>query len=660
MNEPLDEDMLLTVLKEQWERARDYYNSTIADEQEASLKFYDAEPFGDEIEGQSQIVLPDVQEVVDYMTISVLRLFISGDRVVEFEARSPDDAEKVDEVTEAVAQTFMRGQDGFRVLHDTLKAGLIEKIGIVKSTATTEAKVITERFVVDEEQLATLPEEVAATAMMGDGGIVVTVRREVSQPKFYDYTVPSEEFRCSPRARHEDDADYLAHACLKTRSDLVEMGFDQEAVYDLPTGDDPLWEDGRQDARDREEWLQTNSNTSMQEVLLLEEYVKIDADGDGIAERLKVFRVADKILSVEIVNEQPFTIFCPFPRPHRLIGDGLADKAKDIQRIRSVIARQLLNAMYQHNTPRYWVPQESVTENTFDDLLETVGPVRGKGAAPQMLGGQFDVSKSLGVLEFFTGERESRTGITRLNQGIDAEALNKTATGTALQQAQGQQYEEFIARNFAEWLSRLFVKKMRLMKSVGEPVSVKVDGQFIQSDPETWPEDADVVIRVGLGTGRKDQRIALLSQMLQIQREGMANGMVGEEHIFKTVSGIVRDAGLGQPDDYWRKPDPNAEPAEKPDPAMAEIEAKAQLDAAKLQGEQQIAATRLQIMQQEAELKAQLARDEAAAELELAERKFEAERQLALQRMAFEQSLAARKAQDVNLPDNRPGGSLAE
>ena len=316
--QPLDEAELLNILEEQWIQAEDYYGSDIAEQQAAAIDFYDAKPFGDEEDGKSQIILPDVQDAVDHMTIQVTKPFISGDRVIEFEARDEDGAQFVDEATEAVSQTFMRGQNGFRVIHDWCKAGLKERYCVLKSMLEVERKTVTRRYQIDEEQLSVLDEETAASAQdYGDGSFVITKQEQVETPRFVDYTVPSEEFRFSRRARSEDDADYLAHACRKSRSDLVQLGFDVDVVYDLPAGTDALTFDRR--ATSRDEWMRTdNSNPSMQEVLLLEEYIRIDANGDGIAELLRVFRVDKTILDVTEVNDHPFTVWTPFPEPQAI------------------------------------------------------------------------------------------------------------------------------------------------------------------------------------------------------------------------------------------------------------------------------------------------------------------------------------------------------
>lgn len=668
--EPLTDDELVSALKNEADASESYYNDDLSARQDLCLRYYDAEPFGDEVEGLSQIVLPDVAETIDYMTISVLRAFVSGDRVVEFQARREDEEAASEEATEAVHQIFMQHQDGYRVLHDWLKSGLIEIIGVVKSAAVEEDAVDEQRFIATPEEMAAADEQglfadaEPEIAPNEDGTFSVTIKRAVQRRYFQDYTLPSDEFRFAAGSRHEDEADYLAHVSYKTRSELVEMGFDRDEVYDLPTGeddalltrrrgDDDLWSDAR--------------HQSMQKLVLWEEYIRIDADGDGAAEMLKCFRVGDRLLEKEIVPDHPFTVFCPFPRPHRLAGNSLAEKAMEIQRVRSVVARQLMNGMYLGNQPRYWVPDESTNDNTISDLLTVIpgAPVRGKGVTPpQPLNSGFDVGKSLPVLEFWSGEKESRTGITRMNQGMDADALNKTATGTALMQAQGQQYEEFIARNFAECLSRMFWRKYRLIKDAGEPFTVKIGGAYADVDPTAWPDEPDMVIRTGLGTNRKEYRIAQRMQLIELQREGLELGLATPQNLFNSGAGLVRDMGIGQPDDFFVDPsqqEGQESQEQQPDPEMVKVQGEQQLQQAKLEGEQQLAAARIELKREEAAAAQQLARERAEFEAALAQERAQFEQQMALDRAEFEQSMALTKAASAeaqSLPRYRPGGDL--
>lgn len=689
-DDPMSLEEIVTALQAEYDGAEDYCGGDLEEEQAVALKFYNAEPFGDEVEGRSQLVLPDVAEAVDYMTISVLRTFIASGKIVEFEADREEDEAGAEQATAAVHHNFMRSQDGYRILFDWLQSGLLEKYGAVKTACVEEEYVTRETVLADPLQLAMLDEQGLlenATPLDPSGEMFrATIKREGKRKKYVDIPLPSEEFRFSSRAKHEDDCDYIAHICRKTRSELVEMGFDADQVYGLPTHEADYLEDQRDYNRDQYEWREGQPTKALEYVLLCEEYARMDVDGDGIAERIKAFRVADEILidaetgqpSIETIEEQPITVFTPFPVAHRLIGRSLADKVMDLQRIRSVTARQLMDGMYNSNMPRPLVDMSNVDENTIDDLLAPIpgAPIRYRGQAPMPYQTAFDTGKSLSVLEYWTGERESRTGITRLNQGLDAETLNKTATGAALMTARGEQHEEFIARNFANALGRLFAKKLRLMKREGEKMSVKVDGQYVEADPSTWPDDMRVTINVGLGTNAKDKRIQARMAIAPMMSEAFMAGLADKRGLFKAFDGIVRDMDLGQGSDYWIDPDTAPPEEEGPDPEvmeaeakMAEMQAKMQMQQAEAQAKlelaQATAAAKAEIELQKVQAKADADRQRMAAEQQIALMKIESENQIAQQRIMAEQQIAAMKAQieaqtRVDMTANRPGGELSE
>lgn len=697
--DPMDMQALAAILQSEYQAA-DNYRDTLALLEQQAFQYYEGQPFGNEVAGRSQIVLPDVQESVDYMSASVIRTFVSGDRTVEIEATDEGDEDACREATAALNYSFMRKQDGYRILHDGCVDGLLRKIGIFKTCYETDEVVSRENVVIDLQQL----QDIEATDLDGievediteneDGTVTAEIKRTRTEKRFTDYAIAPANFRFSPRAMHEDTADYLCHADPdKTRSDLVAMGFDRDQVYSLPAHSRPVFSNIENSALDR--YRDEESSAALEKVLFCEEYARIDLDGDGIAERVKIHRVGGEILidaetgkpSIEEVTDQPFSVFCPFPRPHRLVGYSLADKVMDIQLARSFVARQLFDGLALSNMPRPIVDSRMADADTYSDILNPIpgSPIRAPGGAGtvQAFGGSFDIGKSMQAMEWLTGERESRTGITRLNQGLDADTLNKTATGTALMQAQGQQQEEFIARNLAETLSRLFLKKYRLMRAEGEPFSVKVDGAYKQVDPSSWPEEVNMIVRVGLGTNSKDKRIQGRMALAQLMAEGTQIGDVTPKHRFKMIDGLVRDMGIGQGDDYWTDPDAppetdeNGQPIEKqeaPDPAMLEMQAKQQQAQAQMDLDRQKAeagltlqrennAAQIKAMREKHAMEMTQRREQAKLEAQLAQQRANSEYEIALIKIEQEAIIARhghmmRAATDSNISDYRPGGRI--
>ena len=184
----------------------------------------------------------------------------------------------------------------------------------------------------------------------------------------------------------------------------------------------------------------------------------------------------------------------------------------------------------------------------------------------------------------------------------------------------------------------------------------------------------DIGIRVGLGTGRKDQRIAYRMQVLEMQKQARDVGLpiVDDEKLFNNADAIVADMGLGDGNQFFIDPKTAPQKEEQPqkDPATIEAEGKIQLQAQQQEFDQQKAAAQMELERQKAEAAAQLAQDKAAMEAELARDKAALEVDLANQKFAFEMDLAQRRMaaelamkqtmSEQTVPQNRPGGDLSK
>ena len=688
----IDIEGMVSFLREEEENARD---ELIDEERAVAIDFYNGEPFGDEEEGRSQVVTRDVAEVVDYMTVSLLRTMVSGDRVVEFEYYDKDTAE---EATAAVSHQFMQGQDGYRFLHDWIKAGLLEKTSTAKCCIEVQPPKRVEQDVPAEliAQMVDQGAQIIAASPLDAEETAFRVAALVPQPpQFRDYVVPNEECDIAQDTRDlDEDGVYIGFKTPKTLSELAEMGFDTDELADADdySEDNGVLSDAR-DGADRPYWRSAFNRSGVnRKVWYREEYARYDLNGDGIAELLLVHRVGTRVLmrdgqyAIQEIDEQPGVIWCPFPSPHRIIGQSLADKVMDIQRTRSVLMRQALDNVYQSNAPRWTIAESSIGDTTIDDLLtvRAAGIIRHVGVqGPVPVAVPFVAQNAFEFMEVLNGEKETRTGITRLNQGLDADTLNKTATGTALMQAQGQQIEEYLARNFAEAFARLMLKKYRLMREFGQPMQITIDGETKTVDPRQWPDDMKVCVRVGLGSGRKDQRLQYRLTVLEIMQAAAQGGsrIVTDEGLYNMVKGVIADANLGSVRDYLTDPATLGPKAEKQDPAALKVQADAMIQAEKVKADQQKSKgdmmlkarqieveaqlkqqqleAELQAKREEAALNEQLARDKAIFEANLAQQQANREWQLSLMQIEQQLELAQMKvAQDAETKKFREGGDL--
>lgn len=673
----IDDPDLLMFLQNEETRAVD---TTLNDERKTALEFYRGDLFGDEIDGRSKLRTRDVAEQVDYATVIVMRTLISSEKVVEFEPLSPMmvdgepgpdgkpkqkdmAAELAQEASERIHWNFLREQDGYSILQDGVKAGLLEKSGVWKSWVETPFEFEPARLSaveIDQRDDVVMAEPIDGMydvdEITGEPIAVYDAMVRVhGKPKFRDAAVPNEQFFVAPDARTLDTAVYLGDESQQSLAQLIEMGYEWEEI-------EGLWGNGSgqgqqlSDARDAGR-SNTERDVSRRDwnriVTLREEYCRWFFEGRY--QLVRVHRVGNKILSVVAAPMQPYTLWCPFPMQHRLIGQSLADKVMDIQVVRSHMLRQAVDSLWLSTTPRMTIDMANSIPETIDDALDVApgGLIRYKGTPPAPLAMPFVGGTAFEAMQVMAAEKENRTGITRLNRGLNADALNtETATEFRGLQEGGQQIEEYIARNCANAVAELFEKKLKLMRQHMDAHPFKIDGEFREINPAEWPEDMRIGVRVGLGTGNKDKRLQAIRMLAEGMDDAGEFGLVGPEQAFNAAKELVNTLGLGTATRFFMDPATQPEKPQQPDPAQVEMEAKAQERAMDMQFRQQEAAAKLDLMREESAAKLQLEREKAAQEAELARERMAAEFQLKREQMLFTAQTNA------NLSQDRPGGRL--
>ena len=647
----ITEERLKAILSAEVNRAVGYVGGEISEQRAEALEYYDGDPDAGPLtnrqEGRSSVVSTDVRDTVEWVLPSLLRVFTAGDQVVEFDPQGEEDIPQAEQETDYVNHAILKDNPGFLIFYTWMKDALIQKNGYVKCWwDETEEETREEYEGLTEIELAMLDQhqDVDITEhsqrqldFMGQPIAVhdVAVRRTNTRGRLKIENIPPEEFLISPRARSIEDAPMVGTRTKKTPSDLLQMGVDQATIDRLPSYNEPEYNEERTRRFNKdEEWPEQHSeiHDSMREIWIYECFLHIDYDGDGINELRKITwggNNVDVILFNDVVDKIDIYDITPIPMPHKHFGKSLADLVSDLQVLKSVLWRQYLDNLYNVNNVGYEVPEGAQGDNTIEDLLtsrpnrivRTAAPGLLKALDTPMLG-----PWALQMMDFAQSEIEKRTGVTKYNQGLDADTLNDTASGIAKIQAAANQRIELIARIFAETgFKSLFLAAHRLIRQNQDQERIlQLRNQWVAVDPSQWKDRMDLTVNVGLGMGNKDQMLLHLQmihqhQMEMIQVQGGMNGpLVTPTHLYKTYEAIVNNADLKQPHLYFMDPEsPRARQQgqqQQPDPAQLMM----QLEMQKLQIQQQFEQAKLRAEQEmkQMELQAEDARKRAEMALE--------------------------------------------
>ena len=615
----LSDTEIKAILNSEINGALGYLGGQLSEQRKKSIEYYLGEKLGTEIDGRSQVVSTDVADTIETILPNLLRIFTASDRTVICEPVKAEDVQLAEQATNYINYIFNKDNPGFTILYNWFKDALLEKNGIVKVYWEDIKKAEHETYenlnedsyqsIINEDDVEVLEHEeeedesqdeqikILEQVASQQGQVLNLPRPKLHHIKIKRYSnegrvkienVPPEEFLIQRDAKTIEEANFVAHRTTKTRTQLLEMGYDSEIISSLPHSDEAIFNSEKLTRySDIDEYpFRSSPDKSTDQIDVFECYVRLDFDGDGLAELRKITVVGDSandILENVEVDSVPFCSLTPIPMPHRFYGRSVSELVQDIQLIKSTVLRQLLDNMYLTNNNRIAIMDGMVN---LDDLLTARpgGVVRTKQPPSQVMlpmQNQTISQQAFPLLEYLDTVRETRTGVTRYAQGLDADSLNKTATGINTLMTQTQMRMELIARIFAETgVKELFEKIFELTVKYQEVERmVQLNNVFVPVRPTEWKDKYNINIVVGLGSGSKEQQLVILNSILekQLQAFNLQGGkeypMVTLKNIYNTLSKMIENAGLKNTENYFVNPDVGMQYVQPPQPpALTPIE----------------------------------------------------------------------------------------
>ena len=664
-------------------------SSELSEVRQENYNRYVGKPYGNERDGYSSVVTRESLEAVEWALPSIMRVFTASDRIVEFEPVGPEDVQEAEQQTDIANHYLVKEGNAFLALYDWFKDALMYPNGYVKLVCIERVKTTVEEYehltafglqqtmasLQERGEVEVLEQEVEAPDVqqapgpipgqfsgpipgqvpgqippgpipgqipgqapgqppMGGGyeesyTIKVRITEYVKQPELLP--VPPDEMLVDNNCTsiNLDEAAFVAQRLLKTRTELIEEGYDADMLDQVGSMGDYLADAERSNLlySEAQDWSSEDDDPAMQRYWLHDCYLLIDEDGDEVAEHRRIVMIGDQIFSDEETDYQPFVALATIMLPHQHPGLSLIDLTKDLQEIRSTLFRQLLDNVYKQNVRRKYVGDAFISDEagTLDVLLDNASefiPSRDPNAIREEQV-QPIVTEILPVIAQLSDMQGVRTGITP-QLSLDPEVLQGSTMGAytaALDQA--SQRIEMIVRIFAETGMRHLMRKMHhiLRTYIDQAKTIRIRGDWVEFNSAHWQERTNVSVHVGLGHNNKAQEVAALMQTLQLQQQSLPLGVTNPEQIMTTLGRLIESMGVGAPEQFFSPPPPPAPPA--PDPMLQVAQQDLQIRAQEAQTKAQAAQTKAQTDAMEVQAKLQQSQQELQLKLQEMQKKIE-------------------------------------
>ena len=521
----------------------------------------------------SDLVSTDVADTIEWALPSLMKVFTGSDEVITIAGVTEEDDTKAETMQELLVYQLQRQNNFFTVLYNWMKDSLIVGMGIIKCYWERTEGYTTETAVLNNEALQALTqtgvtiEDIQGPDQFGDFSVTYQLPYyRKNAPKLENILVS--EFLYSPDAKSLEEANFVAHKRKVTMSYLRER--EAQGVY---ANIDDIRVNGNYNGMNVDQVehvigdnyvdINKDEQTARQEVVIYECYTKIDINNDGILEDMIITICGDTIIRMEqnYMGRHPFFAISPTKDPHRIwVKRSYAELIGELQDLKVALTRQIMQNVALTNDPKMLLDESAIN---IDDFVQGRKVIRMKaGHSMNEVAMPMNITplapQTFQFLEWIEGQKENRTGITRYNQGLDANSLNKTATGISAILGQSAQRLELVARMFAETgLSELFRFMVSLnQKFIDQQTVIRLTNKELKISPEDLDGSFDLIVNAGISIATKESTIMATQTLLTALMQANAGGyMVSTpENIYNLFKKWIESIGFKNYGDYITDP----------------------------------------------------------------------------------------------------------
>lgn len=577
--EQVTDDELMNIINSEVTNSQGNFldSSELSDEREKATYEYAMQPVGHLApQGVSKIVSSDTVEAIEGYSAVLSELLLDNKKLAKFIPcnSTPKGVHDARAASDLVNYCIFKKNSGWGLINTWMKAALLWKNAAVAWEYVEDFELSFDEYeeITPEALdilLADAEVEVVGDLYMDETGVYkeVRVKRTHNKSGVKIRNIQPESFLINQGASSIQDASFVGVQEDMTRSEIRKMypefadDIDWESTDDRYTFMSAI--NTEKAARRTSVGLSNLSHNQSQTTeanmiaSVVECWLRVDRDGDGIAELKRFITVGDNILFEEDVESVQVCELKPFDIPHEWAGLSMADMTRPSTLASTAILRGFVENTYLTNYSPKLADPNVVDFSALQNMKpKQIVPTNGNPAlAVQNMPPEAMSTGTVPLLEFLQKHKEQANGLSKAAQGLNDTLYvsgNSEQKVSSVQSA-AQTRIQHIARRFmetgladlCEGVYKTMVKEMR-----GQEVGYYDRNDFYSTiDLKTLPDAMMLKVEADVGDSsnatvmKKMQMIGeqVLPGLVKVGFQGAVNPTAPATIAFKTIEALGED-----------------------------------------------------------------------------------------------------------------------
>tara|TARA_R110000787_G_scaffold94746_3_gene197565 strand:+ start:920 stop:3157 length:2238 start_codon:yes stop_codon:yes gene_type:complete len=577
--EAVTDDELYTIIDSEVTNSQGNFldSSDLSAEREKATYEYAMQPVGHLTpQGVSKIVSSDTVEAIEGYSAVLSELLLNNKKLARFipYSQSPKGVHAARVASDIVNYCIFKKNKGWEIINSWMKAALLWKNAAVVWEYVEDYEYTFEEYEEITAEaldmlLADSEVEVVGDLYSNEGGLYedVRVKRTKNKSGIKIRNIEPESFIISQGADSIENADFVGVQSEMTRSEIRKQYPEQADNVDWDSTDHDYSFasaiNNEKTARRTSVGLSNysfganNTSEANQTATVLECWLRVDRDGDGIAELKRFITVGGNILVEEDVECVQIAELKPFDIPHEWAGLSMADMTRPSTLASTAILRGFVENTYLTNYSPKLADPNVVDFSALQNMKpKQIVPTNGnpalavKNMPPEALS-----TGTVPLLEFLQKHKEQANGLSKAAQGLNDTLYvsgNSEQKVSAVQSA-AQTRIQHIARRFMETglatLCEGVYRTMKLEMRTNEMDYYDRNDLYQTIDVKELPDTLMLQVEADVGDASNNSILSkmqmigtqVMPALMQAGFQGVINPMAPAIIAAKTIEALGED-----------------------------------------------------------------------------------------------------------------------